>query len=205
LRAAIRKLAIVALQDLRPFISGVWELAEGHTEEGIRLLKNCLVRRPGFVEAAEQLVKPLCEQGRSNEALAILQAVKIPWYKRSDRAVLQKSFFAYYAQQRPVDWKTMIGYARRAARLAPRVPLMQRNLAISAANLGLEKEARRACRRAQKLAPGYPSLANLDQRVEEKLNFARATAFVEQINKSQQKWTEQNKKADGAPSAPEHE
>lgn len=78
LRAAIRKLAIAALQDLRPFISGVWELAEGHTEEGIRLLKNCLVRRPGFVEAAEQLVKPLCEQGRSNEALAILQAVKIP-------------------------------------------------------------------------------------------------------------------------------
>ncbi len=205
LRTAIRKLAGVALKDLRPFVSGVWELADGNTEEGIRLLENCLVRRPGFAEAAEQLVKPLCEQGRSSEALTILQSVKVPWYKRYDRAVLQKSFFAYYAQQDPVDWKIMIGYARRAARLAPRVPLMQRNLALSAANLGLEKEARRACRRAQKLAPGYPSLASLGQRVEEKLNLARATAMVAQFNRSQQEWTEQNKHADGAPSAPEHE
>jgi len=49
LRAAIRKLASIALQDLRPFVSGVWELADGNTEEGIRY---CLVRRPGFVEAA---------------------------------------------------------------------------------------------------------------------------------------------------------
>lgn len=99
----------------------------------------------------------------------------------------------------------MIGYARRAARLAPRVPLMQRNLAISAANLGLEKEARRACRRAQKLAPAYPSLVDLDRRVEEKLDFASAAALVAQFNEAQEKWTEQNKKAGDAPSAPEHE
>jgi len=85
------------------------------------------------------------------------------------------------------------------------MPLMQKNLALIAADLGLEKEARRACRRAQKLAPGYPSLVNLDQRVEEKLNLVSATALVAQFNKAQEKWIDQNEKADGAPSAPEHE
>jgi hypothetical protein len=173
LRAAVGTLAGAILRDIHPFIGGLWELSQGRTDDGITLLKNHLARQPDHVRTAEQLVKPLCDQGRSREALENLRLMKIPWYRRRDRGILQKSFSAYYLQQSPVDLNTAIWHARRAARLAPREPLFQRNLALLSAIFGREEEARRACRRALKLAPRYPYLSGFSQMVEERLAKSR--------------------------------
>lgn len=175
LREGVRLLADAALRDIHPFISGVCELALGHEDAGIALLRNCVLRWPSFVRAAEQLVSPLCRQGRFSEAKAIIEGVRIPWYRRRDRGYLQKCLMALYAKERPVDWNLVIRHARLATRLAPRVPLFQRNLALVASEIGCEKEARRACLRAKRLAPGHPFLTDLETMVDKILTRVRAT------------------------------
>lgn len=137
LTEAVRTLANLALRDIYPRMSGMHEIAQGRTEEGIRLLQQSLLRRPKDVFAVEQLSAILTKQKRIDEALTVLGKFDIPWYRRHDRAVLYKSFTLTYSFKG--DWSKALDYARRAARLAPREALLQRNLALTSAKLGLSK------------------------------------------------------------------
>jgi tetratricopeptide (TPR) repeat protein len=173
LQSAVRTLAILALRDIYTRMSGLVEIAEGRTEEGIKLLKQALIRRPSDVFAVEQLAHIYGKQGRSDEAIALLRRFKVPWYRMFERAVLNKSFSMAYLRK---DKKKAIKYARRAVWLAPREVLLQRYLAQLCAVLGLRREALRACRRAKKLAPWHPGMADLEEQVEAFLATAKKKA-----------------------------
>ena len=179
LTEAVKTLAKLALRDIYPRMSGMHELAEGRTEEGIRLLQQSLLRRPKDVFAVEQLSALFGKQKRTDDALALLHKFTIPWYRRYDRAVLYKSFMAAYFCKG--DLNKALDYARRAARLAPREALLQRNLALTSAKLGIRKDALRACRKAQELAPGHPALVDLEAEVRASLAKELVRSRVEEF------------------------
>jgi hypothetical protein len=176
LQVAIQSLADAAMRDINPFIAGVRSLAEGHADEGIKLLRVCLDRSPHHFSAAEQLTLALLKGERCVEAMRFLPNFRLPWYERHGGAIVHNSLAAVHSSCGTNE--AAIYNARQAVRLWPRSPLLQARLAEICADQGLEKEALRAGIKAYKLSAGRFPFSYVGADIRSRLRKAK-TAQIE--------------------------